>query len=114
MTQKQIILKLLKLNIKFEEDKGADVTFETKYSSDGYPLFLANYSNEEGVKTFMYEDNFQTEMYDYIRERLNEEDLQSKTIVVLPYDEEEFDEYIDWNDFHKQAINFLTNNNLIQ
>jgi len=109
--KKHMLLKLLKLNIKFEEDEGADVTFETKYSSDGYPLFLANYNNDEqgemGVKIFMYEDNFNIEMYDYIRERLSEEDLKYKTISVLAYDEEAFDELIDWNDFHKQTIKYL-------
>ena len=107
-----MILNLLKLKIKFEEDEGADVTFETKYSSDGYPLYLANYNNDEqgemGVKIFMYEDNFNIEMYDYIRERLGEDGyLKSKTIVVLSYDEEAFDELIDWNDFHKQTIKYL-------
>lgn len=112
--KKQMILNLLKLKIKFESDPGAAVTFETKYSSDGYPLFLANYNNDEqgemGVKIFMYEDNFKIEMYDYIRDRLSlteEGYFKPQTIVVLAYDEEDFDKQMDWKDFHKQTIKYL-------
>jgi len=110
--KKQMLLNLLKLDIQFEPDLGAAVTFETKYSSDGYPLYLANYNNDEqgenNVKIFMYEDNFNIEIYDYIRERLSVEGyLKPQTIVVLSYDEEAFDELIDWDDFHKQTIKYL-------
>ena len=67
-----MILNLLKLDIKFEEDLDAAVT------------------------------------YDYIRERLSVEGyLKPQTIVILSYDEEAFDELIDWNDFHKQTIKYL-------